>query len=102
MYFLKVVSPWRFSSKILKFLFFFLLGTFLLEKVFGDVLYRKLASFDHKNIDLKEKKKLHTSKGVSPWFWSKMSYNFIFFVSKFGVKTWFGGFLDRKLAFLNH
>ena len=36
------------------------------EKVFGDVLYRKLAFFDHKNFDLKKSQKLRFSKGVSP------------------------------------
>ena len=30
-----------------------------LEKVFGDVLYRKLAFFDHKKIDLKNLQNLH-------------------------------------------
>ena len=52
--------------KNLKFLQCFLLGTFLLEKVLGDVLYRKLAFFDHKNIDLKKSQNLHFSKAVSP------------------------------------
>ena len=45
----------------------FCLGLFLLENVFGDVLYRKLAFFDHKNIDLKKSQNLHFSKGASPW-----------------------------------
>ena len=43
----------------LKFLQCFLLGTFILEKVFGDLLYRKLALYNHKNIDLKKSQKLH-------------------------------------------
>ena len=66
--------------KNLKFLFSFRLGTFLLEKVFADVLYRKLAFFDHKNIHLKTSQNLNFSKVVSPWFWSKISYCFIFSV----------------------
>ena len=37
--------------KNLKFRQWFFLGSFLLKKVFGDVLYRKLAFFDRKNID---------------------------------------------------
>ena len=55
--------------KNLKFLFSFLyIGTFLQEKVFGDVLCRKLAFFDHRNFDLKKSQNLHFSKGVVPWF----------------------------------
>ena len=43
----------------MKFLWCFLLeDTFLLEKVFGDVLYRKPAFLDHKNIDLKMSRKI--------------------------------------------
>ena len=44
--------------RILQFLWCFLLGTFILEKVFGYVLYRKAALFDHKNIDLKMSQKM--------------------------------------------
>ena len=58
--------------KNLKFLFSLHLGTLLLENVFGDVLYRKLAFFDHKNIGLKKSHNLHFLKVVSPWFWSKI------------------------------
>ena len=50
--------------KNLKFLQCFILGTFILEKVFGDVLYRKLDFYNHKNIDLKKSPKLHFSKGL--------------------------------------
>ena len=56
----------------------FLLGTFLQEKVFGDVLYRKGPFFDHKNIDLKKTQNLHFSNGDTPRFWSKISNWFIF------------------------
>ena len=61
----------------LNFLFSFLLGIFIVEKVFGNVLYRKLAFFEHENSDLKMSQNLHISTGVSPWFWSKIS-NFFF------------------------
>ena len=64
--------------KSLKFRQCFLSGLFLLEKVFGNVLYRQLFFFYHKNIDLKMSQNLHFSKGVSPWFWSKISNWFIF------------------------
>ena len=66
-----MVRAW-FWSKILKFLFSIFLSTFLLEKVFGDVLYRKQAYFDHKNIDLKNWQTFQFSKRVSPRFWSKI------------------------------
>ena len=61
-----------------KFMHSFLYGTFILEKLFGDVLYRKLAFFDIKNIDLKKSENLHLSNGVSPWFCSNISNWFIF------------------------
>ena len=57
--------------KNLKFLQCFFLGTFLLEKVFGDVLYRKLACLDHRNFDLKKSQKLHFSKGLVHRFGQK-------------------------------
>ena len=89
--------------KNLKFLWCFLLRTFILEKVFGDVIYRKLAFFDHKNIDLKKSQNLHFSKRVSAWFLVKnFKLVYFLFVNKFGLCTLFGGFLYRKVAFLNH
>ena len=44
--------------RILKFLWCLPLGTFLLEKVLGYVLYRKPAFLDHKNINLKMSQKI--------------------------------------------
>ena len=38
-------------AKIIKFLFFFFLGKIRQKKVFGNVLYRKLALLDFKNMD---------------------------------------------------
>ena len=61
----------------LKFLHCFLLGTFLLEKVFADVLYRKLAFFKHKNIALKKSQNLHFFPKFA-FFWSKITTCFIF------------------------
>ena len=60
-----LVKNWKFRQC-------FLLGTFILEKVFGDVPYRKLGFFDHINIGLKKLQNLHFSKGVNPWFLSKI------------------------------
>ena len=64
--------------KNLKFRQWFFLGSFLLKKVFGDVLYRKLAIFDRKNIDIKKTQNLYFSKGVCSWFKPKISDWFIF------------------------
>ena len=50
--------------KSCKFLHCFFLSTFGLEKVFCDVLYRKLAIFDHKNIVLKKSQICIFSKGL--------------------------------------
>ena len=47
-------------------------------KEFDDVLVRELALIDNKNIDLKKSQNLHFSKGVCPWFWSKISDWFTF------------------------
>ena len=54
----------------------FLHGLFLLktgpEVVFGDVLDRKEAFLDNKNMDLIHPKNRKFSKGVNPRFWSKI------------------------------
>ena len=55
-------------GKINKFLYLFILGKIGQEKVFGNVLDRKLAFLDYKNMDLKKSQNWHFSKGVSPWF----------------------------------
>ena len=68
--------------KNLKFRQWFFLGSFLLKKVFGDVLYRKLAFFDRKNIDIKKTQNLYFSKGV--------------FVHGFGQKFQIGLFFRFK------
>ena len=40
--------------------------------------------------------------GILHGFGQKFQIGLFFFLGKFGLKTLFGGFLDRKLAFLNH
>ena len=102
MHFFKVVSPW-FWSKNMKILYCFLLDTCLLEKVFGDVLYRKLPLFDHKNIDFKKSLNLHFSKVVSPWFWSKnLKSLYCFFLDTCLLEKVFGDVLYRKLPLFDH
>ena len=61
-------------------------------KVFHDVLDRKLASLDDKNIEFKKWQNLQFSEGVSPWFWSKIC---IFLSRVFRSNE----LLDRKSAF---
>ena len=42
------------------------------EKVFYDILEGRNAFLDYKNKKLKKSKNWDFSKGVSPWFWSKI------------------------------
>ena len=50
-----------------------------LEKVFGKLLEREEASFDHEKHGLKtNSQNLYYSKGVSPWFFKKSEPYFIF------------------------
>lgn len=55
-----------------KFLYSFFLGNIGREKVFGDVLEKKLDFLHHKNIDFRKSQNMHSSKGVNPWFCSKI------------------------------
>ena len=61
-----------------KFFHFFILFKIGKENVFYDILYRKNAFLDYKNIKLKKTKNWDFSKGVSPWFFSKIANVFIF------------------------
>ena len=51
------------------------------EKVFYDILDDRNAFLDYKNKKLKKSKNWGFSKGVSPWFWSKIA-NFSRFLFK--------------------
>ena len=100
LHFPKGGRPW-FWSKIWNFFFFFFFGKISREKVFGDVLERRLAVLAYKNVDLKKSQNLHFSKRVRPWFWSKI-WNFFFFsfLAKKGQVKIIGDVLDWELAFL--
>ena len=53
------------------------------KNVFGNVLDRKLAFLEYKNMDLKKLENWHFSKGVSPWFRPKLSnFFYLFFLGK--------------------
>ena len=75
----KGVSPW-FWSKSGNFSNCFLLGNIGQENVFCYILKRKNNFPGYKNRKLKTSKNGHFSKGVSPWFWSKIRHfsNFFF------------------------
>ena len=69
--------------KKLKFFHLFCLSKIDREKVFADVLDKKEDFKDHKNICLSKTQNSNFSKGVSPWFSSKMGD---FFNSDFYAK----------------
>ena len=77
-YFSKGVSLW-FWSKIDHFSIFFFFGNTGQKNVFYDILERKIAFLGYKNKKFKKSKNCHFSKGVSPWFWSKIDHFSIFF-----------------------
>ena len=50
----------------------FFLGKMCREKLFSDVLDMIIAFLDYKNINTNRSQNFHFSKGVSPWFCSKI------------------------------
>ena len=58
--------------KNLKFFHLFIFGKIREESVFDDILERKKAFLDYKKEKVKKVENWDSSKGVSPWFWSKM------------------------------
>ena len=76
--FSKGVSPW-FWCKIGHFSIFFFKGNLGQENLFYNIPEGKNAFLFFKNKELKQAKYWDFSKGVSPWFWSKIGRFFIFF-----------------------
>ena len=100
--FSKGVSPW-FWSKIDHFSTFFSLGNIGQENVFYDILKRKNAFLGNKNKKLKKSKNSHFTKGVSPWFWSKIGlFSIFFFWGNIWQENVFNDILERKNAFLGN
>ena len=58
--------------KNFKFFHVFIFGKIREENVFDDILERKKALLDYKKQKVKTVENLDFSKGVSPWFWSKI------------------------------
>ena len=72
--------------------------------MFYDILERKNAFLGYKNKKLKKWKNWHFSKGVSPWFWSKVGlFSTLFFLlGNIGQENVFYDILERKNAFLGY
>ena len=80
---------------------FFFLGNLGQENVFYDILEQKNAFLGYKSKKLKQKKTWHFSKGVSPWFSSRIGHFPLFVVlGNLGQKNVFYDILERKNAFL--
>ena len=81
-HFSRGVSPW-FWSKIGHFSILFFKGNIGQENVFYDILERKNVFLRYKNKKFKKSKNCHFSKGVSPWFWSKIGHFSKFFLRQY-------------------
>ena len=82
--------------------FHFFLGNIGQENVFYDTLEGKNAFLGYKNKKFKQLKNWLFSKGVSPWFWSKIGHLFTFFLGNIGQENMFYDILERKNAFLGY
>ena len=73
------------------------------ENVFYDILERKNAFLGYKNKKFKKSKNWHFSKGVNPWFWSKIGhFSMVLFLGNIGQDNVFYDILERKNAFLRY
>ena len=99
-HFSKGVNPW-FCWKIGHYCNFFFVDNIGQENVFRDILERKNSFLGTKNNKTKKSKNWHFSKGVNPWFFSKIGHfsNF-FFVDNIGQEIVFHDILEGKNAFL--
>ena len=100
-HFSKGVTPW-FCQKLAIFPSFFQ-GNIIEENVFLDILERKNAFLGYKTKKFKKWKNCHFSKGVSPWFWSKINhFSIVFFKGNIGQENVFYDILERKNTFLGY
>ena len=100
-HFSKGVNPW-FLSKNGHFSNFVFLGNIQEENTFYDILERKNAFLGYKNKKFKKSKNWDFSKGVNPWFWSKIGRFPSFFLGNIGQENVFDDILERKNAFLGY
>ena len=81
----------------------FFLGNIGQENVSYDILKRKNAFLGYKNKNFKKSKNWHFSKGVNPWFCSKIGhFSIFFFLGNIGQENVFYDILERKNAFLGN
>ena len=99
-HFSKGVNPW-FCSKLAIFASFFL-GNIGQENMFYDILERKSAFLGNKNNKLNKSENWYFSKGVNPWFCSKIGHFSIFVLGSIGEENVFYDILERNNAFLGH
>ena len=107
-----------FGPKLAIFPSSFFLGNLGQENVFYDIPERKNTFLCYKNKDLKKAKNCNFSKGVSPWFWSKIGhfskvvnpwfwsknchFSNLFFLGKIGQENILYDILERENAFLGY
>ena len=71
--------------------------------MFYDILARKNVFLSYKKKKFKKSKKCHFSKGVSPWFWSKIGqFSIFFFKGNIGKENVFYDIVERENAFLGY
>ena len=91
-----LLKKWPFSQHFFK-------GNINQENVFYDILERENAFLTYKNKKLKKSKNWDFSKGVSPWFWSKIGhFSIFFFKDNIREENVFYDILERKIAFLDY
>ena len=87
------------SVKNSKFFHVFILGKIGEENVFRDILDRKNALLDYKNIKLKKSKNWDFSKGVHAFC---QNFFYVFVLGKIRQDNVFHDILERKNAFLDY
>lgn len=86
---LKTFLPWIISGELLKI-------------VFGEILDRKVALRDYKNINITKLHNLHISKELNTWFCAKLGISWPWLFSfEVDQKELSGDILDRKILFLS-
>ena len=86
----KKLKNWKFP-----FFHVFFLGNLGQENVFYDILEQKNAFLGYKNKKFKQEKTWHFSKGVSPWFSSRIGH-FSLFVFLGNLGQLFYNILEQK------
>ena len=82
-----LVQKWQF--------FQLFLGNIDQGNVFYDMLERKNAFLGYKKRKCKKSKNRHFSKGVNPWFWSKIAIFGTFFLGNIDQDNVFYDILER-------